>query len=86
MVTPSYTIQIPRFPLVIFSASLNQTSLLILSLWSASPVRSLIYSLLFLLVSFLFCLVDRLGGVLGWGIDCVEDLILLACIVEDKGR
>lgn len=82
----SYTIQIPHIPLVILPASLDQTSLLILSLWSASPVRCLIYSLLFLLVSFLFCLVDGLGSVLGWGIDCVEDLMLLAFIVEDKGR
>ena len=86
MVTPSYTIQISHFPLVIFSASFNQTSLLILSLWSASPVRSLIYSLFFLLVSFLFCLVDGLGGVLGWGIYCVEDLILLASVVGQKDR
>ncbi len=73
--TPSYTIQTPHFPLVIFSTSLNQTSLLILSLWFASPVRCLIYSLLFLLVSFLFRFVDGLGGVLGWGVDCVEYLM-----------
>lgn len=80
------TIEVPNFLLVVFSARLNQTSLLILSLWSASPVRRLIYALFLLLVSFLFCLVDGLGSVLGWGIYCVEDLMILAFIIKERER
>ena len=73
-------------PLIIFPTGLDQTSLLILSFWSTSPVRCLIYSLLFFLVSFLFRLVDGLGGVLGWGIDGVQNLRLLAAIIREKGH
>ena len=80
----SYIIQTPDVPLVIFPASLNQPSLLILSLRSASPVRCLIYSVFFLLISFLFRLVDGLRGVLGWRIDRVENLRSLAFITGQR--
>ena len=71
MVSPFYTMQILHSPLVIFPTGPDQTSLLILSFWFASPLRRLIYPILFLLVSLFFRFVDGLGGVLGWGIDCV---------------
>jgi len=53
---------------------LDQPILLILLLRSSRPVRGFIFAILLLFIPFLFCLVDRLGVVLGWRVDGVENL------------
>lgn len=72
--TKNYDLISHRYASSIFTAGLNQTNLLILRLWLPTPFWCLIFSILLLLISFLLCLVDSLGVVLGGRVDGVEDL------------
>lgn len=60
--------------LIIFCIRPNQAVLDIIRLALLTPLRRLILPIIFLLVTFLFCLVDGLWIVLRWRVDRVEDL------------
>ena len=62
------------FPHSVFPAGVDKAVLFVLCLRFLTPVRCLVFSVLFFLIAFFFCLMDGLGIMFGGGIDCVEDL------------
>ena len=68
------------YPRSVFPTSINKAVLFVLCLRILTPVRRLIFSILFFLVAFFLCLMYGLGVVFGGRINCVEDLGLMPSV------